>query len=1608
MASLEDYLSGKLYARSSPQFRRFIDPQISGGPTIDISKLTPPKERELAGATEEEIERARQFEVTRGDAGIVSSRSLLEGTRTPEGEFQTASDTQPRGIIESIAKALQLGASGTIGGVSGLLGQERLRETAGDGTFFETPESLMQGEMPYTLAARRFWQGITGQEQFRSADFGILAYDREEASLPERAMKSTAGFIIDTALDPTTYVSLGGGVAGRVVGSQRVFAMFNNKFRSGVEAALLKAPVSKRMNIIAKGSQTQGMSPSMISKRIIDELEDFALQADPATKLRIQKQISKLNDNLEDVDFLTGILSTSPQLSTSLATDILAANGALAYRTGTSWGLKNYLRKELGDDGTTLFRSLPLDMQGGIRFRMPFSSFGSSEPKILFRVPGTERLAGVTDGARQWLRNNVPVARTLSQKAFGKLGPEDMQLASAAYNAQRNTTTKIFGAIDPETRGIFWWDLAERRALQQSDSVYNKLVNDSVANLLTSRENLKNATAAYARTGASEDDAYQAAVGAIDRAFEVKIIDETGRPRAEALREAFGKNPTEAEIEAFGAASSLATITNNLADHLEQLADGDSRLAFERLQSEGEYFPRIIDFANEFLSNSQGRRGASGKFLSRDNFVSVYDHDGKALQYMSPTQIANVLSENVDEKLFLTDPIDVTTAYLYGVSRLVSEERMFQHMTKTGMIVRGEPVLVPNVEAARRAAIAAKATLRTRSEAIEGIGSVSSADDAQTVLEALQGWKQYRRTILENYQNVELPEDSAFAAIYRSADGAEIVQTPQGSWLALNKPDRNKQAQFLTRSNKFTGQRTEAARFSTKQEAELALNANRNVINRRNKMYQTEANSLMVQFREDVAKAFLDYNELDVLGQNVSQTVKNAAGRWHPSPAHTANIPVGPQANEYIGQIVEWINKYTDNPTVRERYMSQAMVGERYRAGIGDGKLYRLLSSTDGGVTVRSDIQARFQQENMFVPANLVEPIRRMFRVYEQPEGFRKFIEDYYKPLYNVQKALMTAQRGPGYILRNIQGGVWTGYLNDVRGEHFAKSGRLTVIRIRALAEGKRRAAEMAEKTTGRSFVLPQEESAFAMQAFERMLKKEFGNKEGKFLFEAWETFANNGMDGVNQSSRTAGTMAQARVGEASVQLRRLQEQDFGWYENATDWLAARSRWARMSTRAAAESENYLRFAAYLRGVEDFGLEDGGLAAALHVKASQFDYADLSDFERDVLKMIMPFYTWARYNIPLQLRAIISEPGKIAKALRIHDSARQVLGEPEDKEDPLPVWVRAQMGWQIRRDLLSGPYGDSLSLGLIVGEPLVDVNRLFRFPSADSRTGINLTAVADMLNPAFKTGAEILSSMEASTGGIMPRREQTPGWAKALQQPFIREGDEITSSTKLLRLVRNNIPPVGTLERIFPETLGNDRTRRRWYTSMASTLFGLPAATLDPFQTAAELRAEEQRNRRIIARKFGDNWGAYTEFARGLLRVNATPYEISWLQRQMFDGREFQDVEVEELDLFKARDTIAFKRQLDAAARAGVSRPMLEDMVRAFRPRSDYIELARQGVLKRIPDEILEDMGYTRYQVDQMTTAQRQTMINNYYNIELRGQERRIAEFESYFNRPRQ
>jgi hypothetical protein len=74
--------------------------------------------------------------------------------------------------------------------------------------------------------------------------------------------------------------------------------------------------------------------------------------------------------------------------------------------------------------------------------------------------------------------------------------------------------------------------------------------------------------------------------------------------------------------------------------------------------------------------------------------------------------------------------------------------------------------------------------------------------------------------------------------------------------------------------------------------------------------------------------------------------------------------------------------------------------------------------------------------------------------------------------------------------------------------------------------------------------------------------------------------------------------------------------------------------------------------------------------AAQSVKKYLFDYDELTDFEREVARNIIPFYTWMRKNIPLQLEAIVTDPGRYAKIPKFIRAVESITDEWQDIETP--------------------------------------------------------------------------------------------------------------------------------------------------------------------------------------------------------------------------------------------------------------------------------------------------------------------------------------------------
>lgn len=82
--------------------------------------------------------------------------------------------------------------------------------------------------------------------------------------------------------------------------------------------------------------------------------------------------------------------------------------------------------------------------------------------------------------------------------------------------------------------------------------------------------------------------------------------------------------------------------------------------------------------------------------------------------------------------------------------------------------------------------------------------------------------------------------------------------------------------------------------------------------------------------------------------------------------------------------------------------------------------------------------------------------------------------------------------------------------------------------------------------------------------------------------------------------------------------------------------------------------------------------------AAKNTNKTLFDYGDLTDFEKNVMRRGIPFYTWLRKNIPLQAEQLVKQPGKYAAIPKAFNAVENNTEPVDEKYLPeyMENWVR--------------------------------------------------------------------------------------------------------------------------------------------------------------------------------------------------------------------------------------------------------------------------------------------------------------------------------------------
>lgn len=134
----------------------------------------------------------------------------------------------------------------------------------------------------------------------------------------------------------------------------------------------------------------------------------------------------------------------------------------------------------------------------------------------------------------------------------------------------------------------------------------------------------------------------------------------------------------------------------------------------------------------------------------------------------------------------------------------------------------------------------------------------------------------------------------------------------------------------------------------------------------------------------------------------------------------------------------------------------------------------------------------------------------------------------------------------------------------------------------------------------------------------------------------------------------------------------------------AADWLPyqapGRSPIIKAGFKVSETIGDYTRSALFFDSLRKVAPEAKDLTQAMEfatatVRKHLFDYSDLTTFERDVMRLVMPFYSFSSKNIPLQINKLMTEPGRLQWTARMYEGAWGQYDDTEIQPEDLPGWL---------------------------------------------------------------------------------------------------------------------------------------------------------------------------------------------------------------------------------------------------------------------------------------------------------------------------------------------
>ena len=262
----------------------------------------------------------------------------------------------------------------------------------------------------------------------------------------------------------------------------------------------------------------------------------------------------------------------------------------------------------------------------------------------------------------------------------------------------------------------------------------------------------------------------------------------------------------------------------------------------------------------------------------------------------------------------------------------------------------------------------------------------------------------------------------------------------------------------------------------------------------------------------------------------------------------------------------------------------------------------------------------------------------------------------------------------------------------------------------------------------------------------------------------------------------------------------------------------------RMIAPGSEQVENLLRGSLFMDTFVKTGDQSEAFAKMMRY---HFDYDELSALEMGVVRRIIPFYTWTRKNLPLQIQALAKQPQKVNRYFTIKRNVEAM----SEEEGVVPGYYADQYAVRM-------PFG----LGGGTAYAMPDLPTLTLAEVTDPGMSMG------MVTPFVKTPIEWWSNKQFFKGiplstdlkpapvvmqaipGLMPALG-TLGFAEKGEQGWMMRDKDIYGIEQFL-------PTMGKARRVLPN---DERFEDRRWASMLSTFLGLGVRSNTEDQQTTEL-----------------------------------------------------------------------------------------------------------------------------------------------------------------------